>query len=147
MMAPQTTEAPEISPEEYGEFLQSVELKKVYLSDAKVKRKRTPAPEAVLTFEQKAGKGKFSNVEDGFSATFELHVVLLEDDDEEPFGDIKVTYTAEYSSEKKMTKKIFEVFEYYNLPLNLYPYVREYVHTTTNRMGMPTLILPMLKTG
>ena len=146
-MTSQMAEKPEISPEEYGEFLQDIELKRIYLADAKAKRKRSPSLEAVLRFNQDMVKSKFSNIEGGFAATFSFQVQLLEDDNEKPFADLTVTYVAEYSSEQKMTKGIFEIFRQYNLPLNLYPYVREYVHTTTNRMGLPSLILPVLKTN
>ncbi len=146
-MAEQVSDTPKITPEEYGEFLRRIELKQVYLSDARVKRVRTPEPDSTLSFGQSIGKSKFRNTGHGFAATFNFHVILLEEDEEKPFGDINVTYTAEYSSENKMSRNIFEVFEAYNLPLNLYPYVREYVHTTTNRMGMPTLILPTFKSG
>ncbi len=141
------TPAPKITPEEYGNFIDGIELTKVYLSDAKVRRIRTPTLDTPLSFGQEVGKNKFNNVEGGFTSTFNLHVTLLEDGNDKPFGDINVTYTAEYNSAKKMTKDIFEIFGSYNLPLNLYPYVREYVHTTTNRMGMPTLILPTFKTS
>lgn len=146
-MSEQEADKKKVTPEEYGEFVHGIELRKVYLSDARIKRVRTPVLDSTLSFGQSVGKNKFGKTEDGFFATFNFHVTLLEEGDEKPFGDINVTYTAEYSSEKKITRNIFEVFEAYNLPLNLYPYVREYVHTTTNRMGMPTLILPTFKTG
>lgn len=144
-MASRIAEKPEISPEEYGEFLQGIELRRIYLVDTRVKRKRSPSLEAVLRFNQDVVKSKFSKIEDGFTATFSFQVQLLEDDNEAPFADLMVSYVAEYSSEQKMTKKIFEIFGQYNLPLNLYPYVREYIHTTTNRMGLPSLVLPVLK--
>ncbi|CAN5493092.1 hypothetical protein BH24DEI1_BH24DEI1_09510 [soil metagenome] len=147
MMATAEAKPPQISPEEYREFLQGLELKQVYLSAAKIKRSRTPDFEAPLRYGHGFGKSKYGQLEDGFSASFTFHAVLLEEDIEQPFGEIDVTFTAEYSSERKMTKKIFEVFEELNLPLNLYPYVREYVHAATSRMGMPSLILPTFKSG
>jgi hypothetical protein len=137
----------DISPEEYREFVQGIELQQVYLSTAKVKRSRTPNFKAPLSYGHGAGKSKFGQLSEGFFASFTFHIVLLEEGIEQPFGEIDVTFTAEYSSERKMTKKIFEVFEQINLPLNLYPYVREYVHAATSRMGIPTLILPMFKSG
>lgn len=144
-MTLQGVDAPAVSPEEYREFIQGIELTRVYLSDARVKRLRTPNLESKLSFGQSYGKRKFTNIDGGFHATFNLQITLIEEGDEKPIGEINVTYAGEYRSEKKITKKIFEIFEELNLPLNLYPYVREYVHTTTNRMGMPALILPTFK--
>ncbi len=134
-----------ITPEEYGEFIKGIELKDVYLSSSKIKRLREPDLDALLRYGPKRGKSKYGKSGDGFYGTFNFHVDLLEEGDETPFGEINVTFVVSYVSEKRMTQKIFDIFQDYNLPLNAFPYVREYIHTTTHRMGMPALILPTMK--
>lgn len=146
-MASTKTNSAKISPEEYREFVQGIELKHVYLSAAKVKRVRMPDIDVPLRYGHSIDKKKYSKLEEGFSASFTFQVALFEEDVEEPFGEIDVTFTAEYTTEQPMTKRIFEIFGDLNLPLNVFPYIREYVHTTTNRMGFPTLILPTFKSG
>jgi preprotein translocase subunit SecB len=146
-MASTKTRSAKISPEEYREFVQGLELKHVYLSAAKVKRVRMPDVAVPLRYGHNISKKRYSNSEEGFSASFTFQVTLFEEGVEAPFGEIDVTFTAEYTAKQAMTKKIFEVFGDINLPLNVFPYIREYVHTTTNRMGFPTLILPTYKSG
>lgn len=54
-----------------------------------------------------------------------------------PVGEVRLAATAFYTSDEPMTNEIFDVFGELNLPLNVYPYVREFVHSATTRMGFP----------
>jgi preprotein translocase subunit SecB len=46
-----------------------------------------------------------------------------------------------------MTKDYFGVFVQVNLPVNTWPYFREFVHSTVSRMGLPPVVLPLVKRG
>ena len=64
---------------------------------------------------------------------------------EEKFLKISANLVVEYSSEQKITKEIFELFQEINLPVNTWPYFREYVHSCMGRLNLPPLVLPALK--
>jgi hypothetical protein len=46
-----------------------------------------------------------------------------------------------------MTERIFAVFQTANLPVNIWPYLRELVASITGRMGWLPITLPTLKRG
>lgn len=134
-----------VTPEEYGAFIAQLNISGVYLSSSTLKRMRMPNLEGDLTFEEKFGRNKFEATEAGFCALYPYTISLVESGEETPFGEIRCVFAAEYTSEMPLTKELFEVFRDLNLPLNVWPYVREYVHSATHRMGLPTLVLRSLK--
>lgn len=134
-----------VDPKIYREFIGQIELQHIVLSRASVKRHRSPSPDVSWRYENKATKREYASAEDGFQATLHYLVRLLDDDHDDAFGEIRVAFTAAYSSERPMTEEIFDVFGELNLPLNVYPYVREFVQSATSRMGFPGLVLPTMK--
>ena len=46
-----------------------------------------------------------------------------------------------------MTKDYFAIFARVNLPVNTWPYFREFVHSMISRMGLPPVVLPLVKRG
>jgi len=136
---------PRISPEDYRRFIEQIELEHVLLSSASVRRIRAPVLDGGLSFEHKFTKRDFSPVDGGFDTTLHMLVRLTDEQPDPVFAEVRVAYTAVYQSEIEMTDDIFGVFGDLNLPVNVYPYLREYVHASTNRMGLPGLVLPTLK--
>lgn len=134
-----------VSPDEYNTFVNQIDLKWVYLESSTIKRRRMPEITQELGYKDKTGKCRYEAIEGGFRTSFNYQIFLLEAEQEEPFAEIKCTYAAEYESEMPMTKDLFTVFKELNLPLNTWPYIREFVHGTTNRMGLPGLVLRSLK--
>lgn len=134
-----------VSPAEYRQFIEQVELQQIMLASASVRRIRTPLLDGGLSFEHKLTKRDFTEADGGFEATLHMLVRLADEEPAPVFAEIRVAYSAVYRSELEMTDAIFEVFGDLNLPVNLYPYLREYVHTASSRMGLPGLVLPTLK--
>jgi hypothetical protein len=44
-----------------------------------------------------------------------------------------------------MVDSLFEIFRSYNLPVNVWPFFREFVHTVLARTNWPVFVLPALK--
>jgi hypothetical protein len=44
-----------------------------------------------------------------------------------------------------MTDEMFGVFSKTSLPLNTWPYFREFANSIMTRMGLPGVVLPVLK--
>lgn len=141
------TKAPKfkVTPEQYNAFIKQVDLNWVYLESCSTKRHRLPNLEASISYDEKVGRRSYEHTDDGFRALFNYQIKLVEAEQETPFAEIKCIYAAEYSSEIPMDDNIFSVFRELNLPLNVWPYVREFVHGTTSRMGLPALVLRSLK--
>lgn len=139
------TAEPRLSPDAYRRFIEHVELKQVLLTNASVRRVRSPVPDGGLAFEHKFTKRGFSHVDGGFEATLHMLVRLLDEESDPAFAEIRAAYSAIYESDVAMTDEIFEIFGDLNLPVNVYPYLREFVHSATSRMGFPGLVLPTLK--
>ncbi|MHC1727272.1 MAG: hypothetical protein AB9866_14910 [Syntrophobacteraceae bacterium] len=60
---------------------------------------------------------------------------------------LKVTcsFGLKYSSEAGISDDFMEIFKARNIPLNTWPYFREFVQSITQRMNIPPLTLPLLK--
>ena len=56
---------------------------------------------------------------------------------------VSVTFCVSYESKISMTEELFEPFKVRNLPINTWPYFREYVHDVLGRMGWPPFIMPV----
>lgn len=134
-----------VSPEDYSKFLQQIELRNIILVSADIRRLGTPASGEQLEYEAKPTKRTYEATDFGFAATLNYLVRLRAAGESNPIGEVRVAITAAYSSQDPMTGDLFDVFGELNLPLNVYPYVREFVHSATTRMGFPGLILPTVK--
>jgi len=55
---------------------------------------------------------------------------------------LSVIFCVTYNSKIPMTDELFEEFKDRNLPLNTWPYFREFLHNAVLRMGWPPFIAP-----
>jgi hypothetical protein len=64
---------------------------------------------------------------------------------EETLVRVRATVEVGYAVETTMTDELFEVFSQRNLPLNTWPYLREFVQNSLSRAGWPVYTLPAFK--
>ena len=135
---------PGISPEEYSAFVRQIELREIWLREAHVTNNAGPqTPEqSTLSFDTRA---RWEPAADGFRA-FHQYRVAFETADE-LLAEIEVTFGVEFSSSDPLTDEIFDVFQEVNLPVNTWPYLREFVATSMSRMGWVPFTIPAFKTG
>jgi preprotein translocase subunit SecB len=132
-----------VSPEEYADFIRQIELRDIWLEHAEVDNDGPQPPERVeFEIDREA---TYESLEDGFLARHSYEVSVRSKDSF--FADIEVRFVVRFSSPQEMTDRIFEVFEDVNLPVNTWPYLREFVSTTLGRMGWQPITLPALKRG
>ncbi|HEY7031323.1 MAG TPA: hypothetical protein VH482_08360 [Thermomicrobiales bacterium] len=141
---PSPFERGDLTAEEYAGFIGQIELREIWLRSAQVANHHGPAaPERVAI-----GVDSTASCEalpGGFRA---VHTYRLRaDSGETPGLEIEVSFALDFDSKQPMTDPIFEVFAEYNLPVNSWPYLREYVATTVGRMGWLPFTLPALKRG
>ncbi len=105
-------------------------------------KKREVSPEEYRDFIKRI------DLEDIFFAKASFKILVPEMLKIEEIGvDVKnrAELVVRYSSEKKITDDIFGLFKEVNLPVNTWPYFREYVHSCMGRLNLPPLVLPALK--
>jgi len=63
----------------------------------------------------------------------------------EIFLNIECDYILEYASAQEINDAFFERFKKTSLPLNAWPFFREFVNNITSRMYIPPFTLPLIK--
>ncbi|MGE5619719.1 MAG: hypothetical protein ACM3US_10720 [Sphingomonadaceae bacterium] len=146
----------ELSPLEYAEFIHQIELDRVWLKEASVTNRYGPVRPVPSSNSVKVEGMEWEPTADGFRALHRLKVDIRHrgdaDEDEEEDGarlaaEIRVVFAVDYSSSLPMTDALFSRFRKSNLPLNTWPYLREFVSSMTSRMNWQDYYVPTLKVG
>jgi len=58
-----------------------------------------------------------------------------------------VTFCLIFATQEPIEKEFFDIFREINLPLNSWPYFREFIQSMTQRMNVPPLTLPLIKSS
>jgi len=144
------------SQEEYNAFIHGLDLQNVLIVETQARRIVFPAQDAELGVEVKTLKARCASYTDGFTvtATYEIQVTQQSGTGENEgqaspsvFGSFRVAFELIYTSRVALNPALFEVFKVYNLPLNVWPYVRQHVHQQSVLMGLPALVLPVYRTA
>jgi len=133
------------TPAEYGEFIRQIELIDIWLVEARVVNNRgTRAPRRASLAIART-EATWSGTDDGFDIRFPYAVRFTEGD--EVHAEIEITFGLHFTSAEPMTDEVFVIFKDVNLPVNVWPFLREFVSTTLGRMGWQPYTLPAYKIG
>jgi hypothetical protein len=80
--------------------------------------------------------------------TFQQYNVSIRDGDKvskKKVAGLSVTFRVVYYSKIPMIDEFFNIFKNSNLPLNTWPYFREFTHSIFSRMGWANIIAPAYK--
>jgi len=147
-MKKQNSEFP-ISPQEYKEELEVIHLQEIKLDScsAKIRRERLGETNRPLKVEIKS-RARYEILEESvviLTDHFSLVGTLTTKRDY--VIKIECEFSVVIEKEKGFLKKEFmETYLKLNLEILLWPYFREFIHSMTNRMGLPPITLPFLKT-
>jgi len=131
-----------LSPKKYNELLQYLELKDLYLKESRCElHSRNLDDNASIEFREKAGKVNL--VEN--TASIEIAYDLNVHSKESKILTISAKYVIIYEVAQKLPEEFFEIYTNFTLPIQTFPYLRELVHSTTTKMGLPHLLLPLRK--
>lgn len=138
----QHQESPVTSVNDYVAFVQQLELVSIWLRSA-----RTTNSTGGVTFSRAEvsieDNSTWKEIESGFQVFHKYTATFT--DGKKKLGRIDAEFVADYESEDPMDEDIFELFKTNNLPLNTWPYFREYVSNTTGRMQWLPFTLPTRK--
>lgn len=88
-------------------------------------------------------RASYEKAEEQFNVCHRYNVTIADKETNEAKAKISVVFQVVYSSKIPISDEIFEIFKARNLPLNTWPYFREFIHNTTMRMGWSPLIAPI----
>lgn len=148
-MAPSTDtttvpDAAAFDADAYAGFIGQLELDEIWLASSRVENHvgtRQPI-QPDIGIEARA---RWTARPTGFRAE-QVYTVTVRGD-RAPALEIDVTFGLSYTSRQPMTDDLFAVFAEANLPLNTWPYLREYVASVFGRVGWLPFTLPTLKRG
>jgi preprotein translocase subunit SecB len=135
-----------LKPETYNEFIKGLELKNIYLKRGFVDFKTENSDvvrNPVFDFRTECSYAAVG--EETFRVEDELSLAIRQKDQRKTDIMLQCTFVLLYTSKAPMSDEIFKTFSALNVPLNTWPYFREFVQSCTSRLGLPPLVLPLLK--
>jgi len=141
----ETTAKRKVDPKAYGAFIEQIELEDLWLQSAAIENRygpNMPEPGRVSIDHRDS---RWEPTDKGFRAFLGYQINILDDD--QIYASVAITYGLEFASADPMSDEYFKVFSDRNLPINTWPFLREFFYTTLGRMGWVSLTLPTLKVG
>lgn len=140
---------------QYASFIRAVELQTVTLATASVRREWSK-PEIPHAFVELDVKPRTMEVQDDFfriRVTFLVSTRTSEMKDSDPVFTLKFSLDLTYSvasldmhaANPKQKKEVLAYFIRRNVPMNVWPYAREFISSMTVRMGLPALVIATYK--
>lgn len=134
------------TPDEYAEFVGQIDLLDVWLVEAHVVNRHGPrSPSRAALAITTPSEPSWTGASDGFDVCFPYSVQFEEGS--AVHAEIAVTFGLHYQSGQPMSDALFEVFRDVNVPVNTWPFLREFLATSLGRMGWQPFTLPALKQG
>jgi len=135
---------PKLTPEEYSRILDKLELRAVLLDKLKatVDRETLHNANNLPVIIEENNTYEMDN-------DFIVHATLkaLCTTGKRKCFTVSAEYTVVFDTEEDISQEFFEIFSVLNLPLTTWPFFRELVNSTTARMGIPPLTLPLHRSG
>ncbi len=133
----------DLSVDEYAAFVGQIELQNIWLKAASVMNHVGPASPDQLDIRIESS-AEWEEQPRGFRA---IHAYQFRATTDGAVLDIDATFVMDFDSAQPMTNDIFVLFAEINLPVNSWPFLREYVSASVGRMGWMPITLPALKRG
>jgi preprotein translocase subunit SecB len=134
----------EISPAQYRDSLTNVELLEIYLVKSTVEiNKDLLSADSIPSIDIK-DKFKFLNGKKETNISVEYKLKAFDKNKKTDILNISAEYTVLLQTKENLSDEFWEIYQKATLPLIIWPYLREYIQSTTSRMNIPPLTLPML---
>ena len=135
-----------IEPKRYGEILRGIELHDIFLKScsAEIKREKLEKTKGLkVSIKDKVDKHQSDNK---VVVTHKFFLNAKPSEEEKDFViKISVAFCLVYTSSSPLEDDFFDVFKEMSLPVNSWPYFREFIQSMTQRMNIPPLTLPLVK--
>ena len=133
-----------LSPEEYQDYIENLYLKNIFLESCstKVNKENQDFPQEIsINF-----KTNYNNIENEIAEVRRKYTLTGYKEKKSIFC-LKITaeFVLVYHTKKEFSDDFFEIFKEVNVPLNIWPYFREFAQNMIARMDLPNLTLPLIK--
>lgn len=126
----------------YRRFIGQIHLRDIWLMSSRCENKQGPGtPDHVKV--AIADEPSWSSLEHGFRAAVRYRIRFKAG--AKTLVSLEATFAADFSSDEPMTDELFSMFAHANLPLNTWPYLREFTAASLGRMGWLPFTLPAVK--
>ncbi len=134
----------QISPKEYRDYLEQTELESILLSSCSAKLRKDKFGDSMK--HSVSDKVKYDISEPKTARLLHEYQFVVTRSTKRDFA-VKIIceFEVELTSKSEITEDFLEIFSQVNLPLNTWPYFREFIQNMLQRMGLPPLTLPFLK--
>jgi preprotein translocase subunit SecB len=133
-----------IAPEIYRKIVNGLELKNLYLTSCNSSVDRANiGPDVKIKIDDDASFTRSEKKEIEVIQTFSIQA--KDQASKKKVLNIKCEYRLIFTSKEDFTEEFFEVFKKVNLPINSWPFFREFVYNMTSRMFIPPLAIPLIK--
>jgi hypothetical protein len=133
------------TPEEYSAFVGQIDLLDVWLIESRVENRHGPHAPRQADIAISSPDPTWEKAADGFTVAFSYEVSFTEEDT--VHATLEATFGLHFSSETPLTKNIFAIFKDVNLPVNTWPFLREFISHSMGRMGWQPFTIPAYKVG
>ena len=131
-----------ISPDEYRRILDGIELKNILISNIKADLKHELLTEGMkIVIKDDA---QYEMRENDFIIK-NKYILTAKNQANKIALKIECVFIVVFETKYEITDGFFEIYKDLSLPLNVWPFFRELVNSTTARMNIPPLTLPLLK--
>lgn len=128
----------------YNDFVAQIEVNDILLISTKVDNLSAIEPPSKSHIAMRL-KAWYENKEGAFNA-FERYSLTIKDVEKKTIAvKLCVVFCVTYFSKIPMTDELFDIFEVINLPLNTWPYFREFTQDTCARMGWIGIVAPVYR--
>ena len=138
--------SPKLSPEKYAEILRGTELQEIFLEScsASVNREMMFGKAGIqVSIRERAS---YDREDDLVKIKHSFNLTCTHPEIEKgPLIKISATFCLLYTSVPDFDEDFFDVFKKMTLPVVSWPYFREFVQSMTQRMSIPPLTLPLIK--
>lgn len=131
-----------LTPQDYNEFLQSLNLVNLYLVESKSKLHSRKASETA-NVELREKTSDVNVIDDRVAIQHEYWISVKCNDN--LVMELFAKYALEFELKGKVPDEFYTIYKNYTLPIQIFPYLRELVHSMTSKMDLPNLILPLRK--
>jgi hypothetical protein len=132
------------TPAEYNAFVARVELRAIRLAHCELNA-RSRHTGVLLEPHVEEESTTFRTLDDGFLVFHALRFAGVPTEGNDDPVSIRATFELDYSADVAINDELFAVFRRYNLPVNVWPFFREFIHTVLARANWPVFVLPALQ--
>lgn len=134
-----------ISPKDYSDTLKKIELTNLSLDSSTVKLNREEVANIGLVAKI-SDRVSYKQDNDELIVHHRYTLTVIREDKQQDkkhfFFKISATFCLFFSANVTVNDDFFDIFKQKNIPVNTWPYFREFVQNTTQRMNIPPVTLP-----